>query len=416
MTVEETEDTITVRIQTMDHFAEETIRTIIISDEMGIQARVGRPKGGDDTDVQAYLFSKTAPEAEWTQESAVKWVKEHGETPKALASMLLEFKAGVDASTKSVVLDFDIVTRKENGKDLEIEGWASNEDVDRDKEIVEVTTMDISEFEKNPLLLYQHNPDKPIGKVVHIEKRKDPEDSNKEQLWVKAIVSGETDLGAEVIRLIKAGVLRAFSVGARGAKRIMHRGATILRGLKLFELSIVSIPANPEALFQTSKDLAPHWNKVSDIQIAKAINTGLASTANEARYFKAMEMAISQSQSDKEKKDMTETGEATNAGGQDKKQEEAPAIPESIAAELEAMKTQIADLTERVAALEGSTDDTPDETKGEEPENAVKTEAGTKKSVVSTTKKDQKKLDVKKMSREQRKALAKEAFFKLNPE
>jgi len=313
-----------------------------------------------------------------------------------------------DQVVKDVRIDFEIMTRKSSQDGaLEIEGYASTDALDRDGERVDISSMDISEFLDNPVLLYQHDTSKPIGRVVQLEKVPDPEDGDKQRLWVKAVISSETSLGQEVINLIKAGILRAFSIGGKAAQKVRQAGAIVLRGLKLFELSIVSVPANPEALFRTSKDLGPFWSQVSEVQIAKAIKLGLANTEDEARYFKAMEMAILQSQPTGHDggKDMTENGDAPQ-GGQEIEKQDAPAVPEELMVEIEAMKAQLAELSSRVAALEKE----PEQPEAEpEAETETAIVAGEKKSLAKPAP-STKTVDVRKMDKSQRLALAKKAW------
>ena len=76
---------------------------------------------------------------------------------------------------------FEVKGAGEDEDGIYIEGYASVPIVDRDNEIVEINAMNISNFNKNPILLYQHKRDEPIGKIIELEKRS-------EGLWIKAWV------------------------------------------------------------------------------------------------------------------------------------------------------------------------------------------------------------------------------------
>ena len=63
-----------------------------------------------------------------------------------------------------------------------IEGYASKSIVDRDWDLIPSDAIDINNFLKNPIILYQHNKSEPVGKAVSIEKRTDG-------LWMKVLIS-----------------------------------------------------------------------------------------------------------------------------------------------------------------------------------------------------------------------------------
>lgn len=407
MPVDETETSWRVRVRQPSEFQEGSFRTIDIDEQRGIKAVIGRLKEGDNpTAVQSFVFDK---EHDWTGAKAEAWVREHGETPKALMETLLT----KDLGPEPVVFDFDILSQKSEGEDLIIEGWATEQIVDRDKEVVEVSTLELEGFKSNPVLLYQHNPDHPIGQVLEIQVKDNPETA-RPGVWVKAKITSGTRLGEEVIRLVKAGVLRAFSIGGKAKQRLRQRGRTLLRGLKLFELSVVSIPANPQALFAISKGLGDYIPQVSALDITKSLEIGLASSNEEAIILKAMELAItSQSKEDNSMEQKEE--QTTQEGGQEK--QEAPAIPEELMAAIDGLKAQVAELSERVAALEGAGAEEEAEASSETPETKEETPAAVpepapeRKGKVSGGQTHQgKTLDVRKMPKATAKALAERAW------
>jgi len=138
----------------------------------------------------------------------------------------------------------------------------STTSVDRDGDVLLPSGADVSDFEKNPVVLLTHQQGQlPIGRALGIRKRTNdivakvifadrPAGLPPQQEWVPDTVH----------ELFKQGVLRAFSVGftipiggARAAeKRDLARfGENVRRVItrwKLAELSVVPLPANQDAL------------------------------------------------------------------------------------------------------------------------------------------------------------------------
>ena len=131
---------------------------------------------------------------------------------------------------------------------LEIEGFASTDFRDRVKDIVEPEAFEssIKRFSTNPILLLNHDQDRPIGGVQEIRITDDG-------LFIKGFVSASEP---KVQQLIREGVLRAFSIGfnPKTANFDASREANIISDLELLEISIVSVPCNPMALFQTTSE------------------------------------------------------------------------------------------------------------------------------------------------------------------
>lgn len=164
------------------------------------------------------------------------------------------------------ISDFE-VKMLDDGSGIEIQGYASTPVVDRDQEIIPVSAIDTANWEKNPILLYMHDRSKPIGKVVSYEKRTDG-------LWVKAFISNAAEKLHGVLTLIKDGVLKAFSVGFRIHDYFVDKaGVLVYKDIELLEVSVVSIPANQEAIFEFVKSLkedshksdTPEMNKKGDV-------------------------------------------------------------------------------------------------------------------------------------------------------
>jgi HK97 family phage prohead protease len=127
----------------------------------------------------------------------------------------------------------------------------SDETPDRYGDVVSAGGWELDNFRKNPIALFGHNPDFPIGRWVdlHIE--------DKALRGSLALAPPKTSGRIDEIRtLIKAGVLKAVSVGFRSLarpERMMDANGIETGGLRflkheLLEASLVTIPANPNAL------------------------------------------------------------------------------------------------------------------------------------------------------------------------
>lgn len=136
----------------------------------------------------------------------------------------------------------------QDGEDsVTIEGYASTNDVDRVGDVVPTSVWEkgLTNYLKNPIILAYHNHQMPVGKMV--EHRVD-----ERGLWIKATISDAAD---NVYKLIKKGILSAFSIGFRVKDAEYNSAAEVflIKDLELHEISVVSIPANQNTLFSLSK-------------------------------------------------------------------------------------------------------------------------------------------------------------------
>lgn len=88
--------------------------------------------------------------------------------------------------------------------------------------------------------LYQHDMDKPIGKMQHLEE-------DEKGLVFEAQVP-KTRLGLDVIELMKAGVITENSVGILPIQKSNNGQYRELNEVKLFEVSAVTLAANDQAM------------------------------------------------------------------------------------------------------------------------------------------------------------------------
>lgn len=99
--------------------------------------------------------------------------------------------------------------------------------------------IDITQFEKNPIMLYMHERPTIIGMWKNLRK----EDS---KLYADAVFDTGSEKGGEVARQVEKGFLRGASIGITYQKEDLKNG--VLEKCRLFEISIVDMGSNPNAL------------------------------------------------------------------------------------------------------------------------------------------------------------------------
>lgn len=97
-----------------------------------------------------------------------------------------------------------------------------------------------------PLMLWQHNPDEPIGVWDDLA-----EDGKGLKGTGRFVL--ETSRGREAHALLKAGALRGLSIGYREIETEPDGNARLLKKLDLLEISVVSFPANRRARVESVK-------------------------------------------------------------------------------------------------------------------------------------------------------------------
>jgi len=126
-------------------------------------------------------------------------------------------------------------------KDGEIAGIASTASQDRDGEKIMQEGWDLSNFNRNPVLMLMHNYQEfPVGKITDIGIKDG-------QLVFKALFSNATEKAKEAYALVKEGILSAFSVGFI-PREYDTKDTSIITKAELLEISLVPVPANPEAV------------------------------------------------------------------------------------------------------------------------------------------------------------------------
>ncbi|MCB2225711.1 MAG: HK97 family phage prohead protease [Desulfarculaceae bacterium] len=148
------------------------------------------------------------------------------------------------------VMDFEVSRADEDKRTF----WAvaSSPTVDRQGDLVEPTGWDFANFLKNPVIPWAHDyASPPVARALAVKVE------NGRLLFKAQFPTAEEYAFADTIyRLYKGGYLRAFSVGFAplesevATHRLNGRALTGTRYLRqeLYEISCVTLPANPEAL------------------------------------------------------------------------------------------------------------------------------------------------------------------------
>lgn len=135
--------------------------------------------------------------------------------------------------------------------DIYIEGYANFGAKDRVGDLIDPSVWtesdSLNNFKKNPILLFNHNYDEPVGTVEEVDARSDG-------LFIRAKI---TAAAGKVYRLIADGVLKAFSVGFRlkDARWIAETETFLITKVELLEVSVVSVPCQQDSVFSLAKSM-----------------------------------------------------------------------------------------------------------------------------------------------------------------
>ena len=145
---------------------------------------------------------------------------------------------------------FETKSYKKGSKSLKIAGYANTIVKDRAGDIVtaQAWAKGVENYRRNPVLLYQHKHENPIGRVEKIT-------VDKKGIFVEAAVSEAAEKNHGVQTLIKDGALKSFSVGFRvkDGKYNREDDSMMITDVELLEISVVSVPCNQDSLFSIRK-------------------------------------------------------------------------------------------------------------------------------------------------------------------
>ncbi len=151
------------------------------------------------------------------------------------------------ATLEKISFDFplEITKQAETEGEFHIVGYAATSDFDLQGDIISEDALRASQLDlvKNSTVLLNHDIKIPIGKVTKAE-------FDKNGLLIDVLIS-QTE--PEIIQKIKEGVLNKFSIRGQVLEREkkympdLDRVVNVIKRMALVEVSLVSVPANPEA-------------------------------------------------------------------------------------------------------------------------------------------------------------------------
>jgi len=146
---------------------------------------------------------------------------------------------------------FDVVEKDAKSDVLTIKGYANTVSKDRTGDIIvkEAWTQGgMDDYLKNPIILAFHDHSRPVGTTV---------DYNVTDKGLE-IVAEISKAAGEVYNLIKDGVLKTFSVGfsIKDADYDKEADTFFIKDLDLYEISVVSVPANQDSTFSLAKSFS----------------------------------------------------------------------------------------------------------------------------------------------------------------
>lgn len=162
-------------------------------------------------------------------------------------SVLLEPKTGLEGIPFEAILKAERV--EDEAGDWIVEGFAATSDLDLQGDIIKPEALDMAaETAVGLTVLHNHNPDQEIGKVV--DARAVQGRNGQGRLWVRVEISKDEP---KLWGKIKQGIINKFSIRGkilsahRRYDREAGREANVVEGFILLEVSLVAVPANPEA-------------------------------------------------------------------------------------------------------------------------------------------------------------------------
>ncbi len=121
------------------------------------------------------------------------------------------------------------------------EAVASNHELDRVGD--RVLGWDLKEIQRNPVLLWGHDPTAPIGKIDSLRVETG-------ELLVRFTLTEGVSQADEALKLLQAGAVRALSIGftSVGEATPNDEGGIDFEKVSIHEISLVGVPAVPAAL------------------------------------------------------------------------------------------------------------------------------------------------------------------------
>ena len=179
---------------------------------------------------------------------------------------------------------FEAKALSKTNKSLKIAGYANTTAKDRAGDIVtaEAWAKGVENFRRNPVMLYQHKHDCPIGRFDKIT-------VDKKGIYVEGSVSEAAEKNYGIQTLIKDGALKSFSVGFRvkDGKYNSKDDTMLITDVELLEISVVSVPCNQDSLFSLRKSF-----EGNDEEYRSFLQTFEEATEQETKMMRGIKAGI----------------------------------------------------------------------------------------------------------------------------
>lgn len=154
-----------------------------------------------------------------------------------------------------------------------IRGYAATVDLDRQNDVIAIEALNkaVADLKANTTVFYEHKHDQfPVGRVLDAG-------VDSKGLWVEVLIS---KTAKDIWTLIQEGVLNKFSIGGKVVSAIdkMDKSTgqhyNYITNMELFEVSVVGLPANPNAEFSIAAGIRKALNKKETLKTALNIMEG----------------------------------------------------------------------------------------------------------------------------------------------
>ena len=187
----------------------------------------------------------------------IKWLVIGSRGLDHMKSVIQEAKDKANQKALDEVMQSEmdgIICTRANGASFII----STDAIDRQGEIVDQEGWDFSNWMTNPVILDSHKYDsiddiigKGIGKPYRVDNG-----------WAIDIQFADTNKGQLAQKLVESGMLKTVSVGFRSLSRKPENGVMKHTKQELLEVSLVAIPANPQAVRIKGDHVKPEDNQM----------------------------------------------------------------------------------------------------------------------------------------------------------
>lgn len=147
---------------------------------------------------------------------------------------------------------FDISIKSIDEETRSVDFVFSDDSLDRYGERVDQASWDTKNYEANPIFLWGHDPrnmENVLGTGGNLRTNQKAADGRRESILTAQFADAETNPKADLaFRMVKGGLLRTVSAGFIPHSLEWDEDTPVLKDNELLEVSLVGIPANPNAV------------------------------------------------------------------------------------------------------------------------------------------------------------------------